>query len=58
VYGHLYDDGGPNGKGIHETHYVQGSNNQDGAVAVYHRDDSGALTRTWFFFKFAEDHIA
>jgi hypothetical protein len=58
IYGQIFDDGGPNGKGIHETHYV-GKPNQDGAVAIYAIDSaSGEPTRTWFYFKFQEDHIA
>ena len=57
VYGQIFDDGGPNGKGIHETHYT-GKPNQDGAVAIYAVDvASGKPTRTWFYFKFQEDHI-
>jgi hypothetical protein len=58
IYGQIFDDGGPNGKGIHETHYT-GKPNQDGAVAIYAIDSaSGTPTRTWFYFKFQEDHIA
>ncbi len=56
VYGQLFDDGGEDGKGIHETHYT-GTPNQDGAIAIYSKDDDGALTRTWYFFKFQEDRI-
>lgn len=58
VYGLVYDDGGPTGKGVHETHFDPTHPNQDGAVAVYIQDPaSGAPKRTWFFFKFAEDHV-
>jgi hypothetical protein len=57
IYGQIFDDGGPNGKGIHETHYT-GKPNQDGAIAIYAVDASGDPTRTWFYFKFQEDHIA
>lgn len=56
IYGHMFDDGGSNGKGIHETHYT-GITNQDGAIAIYSLSDTGAPQRTWFFFKFQEDHI-
>lgn len=56
IYGQLFDDGGENGKGIHETHYT-GKPNEDGAIAIYSKDDTGALTRTWYFFKFQEDRI-
>jgi hypothetical protein len=58
VYGQVYDDGGSNGKGVHETHLDPSQSNEDGAVAVYIQDPAtGAPKRTWFFFKFAEDHI-
>lgn len=58
VYGFVFDDGGPNGKGIHETHLNAGHTGQDGALAVYGQDANGNPRRTWFFFKFAEDRIA
>ncbi len=58
VYGFVFDDGGPNGKGIHETHLNPTYTAQDGALAVYGQDANGKPLRTWFFFKFAEDHIA
>ena len=57
IYGMMFDDGGDNGKGIHETHYT-GRANQDGAIAVYSLDgQSGRPVRTWFFFKFETDSI-
>jgi hypothetical protein len=57
IYGQVFDDGGDDGKGIHETHFT-GHNNQDGAVAVYTSDpNTGAPSRTWFFFKFKEDDL-
>jgi hypothetical protein len=57
VYGQIFDDGGPNGKGIHDTHYT-GKPNQDGAIAVYSVDSaSGNPKRTWFYFKFQENQI-
>jgi len=57
IYGQVFDDGGANGKGIHETHYT-GLPNQDGAIAVYTRDPTtNTPKRTWFFFKFNEDSI-
>lgn len=56
IYGQLFDDGGENGKGIHETHYT-GQPNQDGAIAIYSKDANGNPQRTWFFFKFQEDRI-
>jgi hypothetical protein len=58
IYGQVFDDGGPNGKGIHETHFNPGLANQDGAVAVYGKDDQGNPQRTWFFFMFSDEHIA
>ena len=58
VYGFVFDDGGPNGKGIHETHLNPTYTAEDGALAVYGKDANGQPQRTWFFFKFAEDHIA
>jgi hypothetical protein len=57
VYGQVFDDGGPNGKGIHETHYNSGRTNEDGALAVYGKDAQGNPQRTWFFFKFSDDRI-
>lgn len=57
IYGLVFDDGGPNGKGIHETHYDPHGQNQDGAVLVYSTDSSGKPQRTWFFFKFSGDSI-
>jgi len=58
IYGLVFDDGGPNGKGIHETHLNVTRPRQDGALAVYGKDANGNAQRKWFFFKFAEDHIA
>jgi len=58
VYGLTFDDGGPDGKGVHETHYNPGRLNQDGALAVYSVDaGTGNPKRTWFFFKFQNDKI-
>ena len=56
VYGMTFDDGGADGKGIHETHFNKGQPNEDGAVLIY-SIDGGKPIRTWFFFKFQEDHI-
>ncbi|WP_206952215.1 hypothetical protein [Trinickia acidisoli] len=58
VYGFTFDDGGPGGKGIHDTHLNVAHADQDGALAIYGKDASGQPQRKWFFFKFAEDHIA
>jgi len=58
IYGLVFDDGGPNGKGIHETHLNVTRSNQDGALAVYAKDVGGQPQRKWFFFKFLEDHIS
>ena len=58
VYGQVFDDGGTDGKGIHETHYNSGRHNEDGALAIHGRDAQGSPRRTWFFFKFSDDHIA
>lgn len=57
LYGFVFDDGGPNGKGIHETHLNATLIDRDGALAVYGKDASGHPQRKWFFFKFEEDHI-
>jgi hypothetical protein len=58
VYGHTFDDGGDDGKGVHDTHLFTGAGNQDGAVSIFVKDpESGLLKRTWFFFKFQEDRI-
>jgi len=57
IYGSMFDDGGPNGKGIHETHYT-GKPNCDGAIAIYSLDAaSHQPKRSWYFFKFKEDTI-
>lgn len=57
VYGQVFDDGGADGKGIHETHFNSSLTNQDGALAVYGKDSQGNPQRTWFFFKFSDDRI-
>ncbi len=57
AYGHTFDDGGPNGKGVHDIHYYPAQTNQDGALAVYNKEPAGAAKRTWFFFKFDNEHI-
>ena len=58
VFGQTFDDGGPNGKGIHDIHFYPGLANQDGALAVYTAGANGAApTRTWFFFKFNDQTI-
>ena len=60
LYGFTFDDGGSDGKGIHETHFNPGQNDQDGAVAVFLQPDDGQtqVTRRWFFFKFSGENIA
>lgn len=58
VYGMTFDDGGSDGKGIHETHYNPGTANEDGGLAIYSVDAAtGKPTRTWFFFKFGNEVI-
>jgi uncharacterized protein YukJ len=58
IHGFIFDDGGADGKGIHETHFNPGKANQDGAVVVYLTPQPGqALTRRWFFFKFQDETI-
>jgi hypothetical protein len=58
AYGQSFQDPGPNGSGIHETHYT-GRPNQDGALALYIADTPGAQAkRVWYFFKFGTDSIA
>jgi hypothetical protein len=58
IYGFTYDDGGPDGKGIHKTHFNGDAENQDGAIAVYSVDsNTNKPIRTWFFFKFQEDSL-
>lgn len=57
VYGMAFDDGGPSGKGVHETHFT-GQGNEDGALAIYSIDaQSGKPKRTWFFFKFSTQRV-
>lgn len=58
VYGQVFDDGGPDGKGVHETHFNAGRQDEDGALAIYGKDGQGNPQRTWFFFKFSDDRIA
>jgi hypothetical protein len=58
VYGMTFDDGGPDGKGIHETHFNPGEANQDGAILIYSVDSgTGNPKRTWFFFKFQNERL-
>ena len=57
IYGLVFDDGGPGGKGIHETHFDSLRKNQDGAVVIYSIDSNNNPSRMWFFFKFSEDRI-
>ncbi len=59
VYGMTFDDGGANGKGIHETHYDPNKGSgKDGAVGVYGVDDNSTTVCKWFFFKFSGDTIS
>ncbi|HEX7641350.1 MAG TPA: hypothetical protein VF472_03965 [Burkholderiaceae bacterium] len=58
AYGLSFQDPGPNGAGIHETHFT-GRPNQDGALALYIPNAPGAQAkRVWYFFKFGTDSIA
>ena len=60
AYGMMFDDGGPNGKGIHDIHYnptAKGAPDQDGALALYTLDAQGKPKRIWYFFKFQNDSI-
>jgi len=58
VYGMTFDDGGPNGKGIHETHFNPAQQNEDGALAIYSVDgQTDKPKRTWVFFKFGNESI-
>ncbi|MBW4023226.1 MAG: YukJ family protein [Proteobacteria bacterium] len=61
AYGMAFDDGGPNGKGIHEVHFnpsAPGAPDQDGALALYTLDaQTMAPKRVWYFFKFRDDNI-
>jgi hypothetical protein len=58
VYGMTFDDGGADGKGVHETHFNKGKTNQDGAILIYSVDSAtGNPKRTWFFFKCQNDSI-
>jgi hypothetical protein len=53
AYGQMFDDGGDNGRGIHETHRNPQGFDQDGAIVVYLTAELGKpLTRRWFFFMF------
>jgi deoxyribonuclease-2 len=57
VYGFVFDDGGPDGKGIHDNHFNPGKLDQDGGIAVYMINQQGQPIRRWFFFKFQSDSI-
>lgn len=61
AYGMAFDDGGPDGKGIHDVHYnptASGAPDQDGALALYTLDaQTKAPKRVWYFFKFRDDNI-
>jgi hypothetical protein len=58
VYGMSFDDGGSNGKGVHDTHYNPEDVDQDGAIAIYWLDPTtNAPKRSWFFFKFQDETI-
>ncbi len=58
AYGLTFKDPGPNGAGVHETHFT-GRNNQDGALALYiAAEDGGQAKRLWYFFKFQTDSVA
>lgn len=53
-----FDDGGSDGKGIHQTHFNKVEANEGGALAIYSVDaNTGNPKRTWFFFKFTEDKL-
>lgn len=58
AFGMMFNDGGPNGTGIHEIHFDPPGPNQDGALAVYSAVAGGPPTRRWFFFKFDDQTIA
>jgi hypothetical protein len=58
VYGMTFDDGGADGKGVHETHLNPGRQNQDGALLAYSIEaGTGRPKRTWFFFKFRNEAL-
>lgn len=58
VYGMTFDDGGDDGKGVHQTHFNPGEANQDGALLVYSVDPATERPkRTWFFFKFENESL-
>jgi hypothetical protein len=56
VYGMTFDDGGADGKGVHDVHFNAGDASEDGAVLIY-ASGAGGPKRTWFFFKFQDDTI-
>jgi hypothetical protein len=59
IYGQMFDDGGDNGKGIHETHRNPDKADQDGAVVVYIAAQPGQpLVRRWFFFMFHGETVS
>jgi len=58
AFGMMFDDGGSNGKGIHEIHFDPPGPNQDGALAIYTVSGGGTPIRKWFFFKFDDQSIS
>ena len=57
AYGLTFKDPGPNGAGIHETHFTN-QPGKDGALALYMpASDGGQAKRLWYFFKFQTDSI-
>jgi hypothetical protein len=58
AYGMTFDDGGANGKGIHDIHMDSNSaRGQDGALLVYSAKDGKVEERTWYFFKFKDENL-
>lgn len=58
AYGQIFDDGGANGKGIHDTHRNPSKPEQDGAIVVYlTMQPNQSLIRRWFFFMFNDESV-
>jgi hypothetical protein len=60
AYGATFDDGGAEGKGVHDIHMDTSTTrqNQDGALVVYAADADGQVSqRTWYFFKFDDQSL-
>ncbi|GAB0112920.1 hypothetical protein [Acidisoma sp. C75] len=58
AFGMMFDDGGPQGKGVHDIHFNSGREGEDGALLLYKLDAAtGKPKRIWYFFKFQDERL-